>query len=220
MQIKPVILCGGSGTRLFPDFKKSPSKQFIDFGGWTLFEKTLDRIKNSTFENSVSDDGSNIKYSEVNISDSRFVDNFADQIDLDYCQAIITNNVFSYKKNSKEMSTDGLDISGSKVEVKGNKFFNMSDKGISVGEQSRIIISSNSFNHNNLAIAVKDGSEAYVGMNQFDNNHIDISMYIKKKIYSSPILYSISNNKSLNIKVSSGDIFYPKNIQNSFEDAE
>jgi len=50
MQIKPVILCGGSGTRLFPDFKKSPSKQFIDFGGWTLFEKTLDRIKNSTFD--------------------------------------------------------------------------------------------------------------------------------------------------------------------------
>ena len=50
MKIKPVILCGGSGTRLFPNFKKSPSKQFIDFGGWTLFEKTLDRVKNSTFD--------------------------------------------------------------------------------------------------------------------------------------------------------------------------
>ena len=49
MKIKPVILCGGSGTRLFPDFK-GESKQFIDFGGWTLFEKTLDRVKNSTFD--------------------------------------------------------------------------------------------------------------------------------------------------------------------------
>ena len=36
MKVKPVILCGGSGTRLFPNFKKNPSKQFIDFGGWTL----------------------------------------------------------------------------------------------------------------------------------------------------------------------------------------
>jgi hypothetical protein len=126
---------------------------------------------------------------------------------------------FLIKKIAKQ-STDGLDISGSKVEVKGNKFSNMSDKGISVGEQSRIIITSNSFNHNNLAIAVKDGSEAYVGMNQFDNNNIDISMYIKKKIYSSPSLYLISNNKSLNIKVASGDIFYPNNLQNSFEDIE
>ena len=41
MKVKPVILCGGTGTRLFPGLKKNPSKQFIDFGGWTLFDKTL-----------------------------------------------------------------------------------------------------------------------------------------------------------------------------------
>ena len=50
MKIKPVILCGGSGTRLFPNFKKSPPKQFIDFGGWTIFEKTLERIKTRLFD--------------------------------------------------------------------------------------------------------------------------------------------------------------------------
>ena len=49
MKVKPVILCGGAGTRLFPFFKKSPSKQFIDFGGWTLLEKTLERIKDPIF---------------------------------------------------------------------------------------------------------------------------------------------------------------------------
>ena len=53
MKVKPIILCGGAGTRLFPNFKKSPSKQFIDFGGWTLFEKTLERIKNSFFDSPV-----------------------------------------------------------------------------------------------------------------------------------------------------------------------
>ena len=50
MKIKPVILCGGSGTRLFPGLKDVPSKQFIDFGGWTLFGNTLDRIKAKIFE--------------------------------------------------------------------------------------------------------------------------------------------------------------------------
>ena len=50
MKIRPVILCGGSGTRLWPDSKKHQAKQFIDFGGWTLFEKTLDRIKDSLFD--------------------------------------------------------------------------------------------------------------------------------------------------------------------------
>ena len=46
MKIKPVILCGGAGTRLWPKSKVNLPKQFIDFGGWTLFEKTLLRLKN------------------------------------------------------------------------------------------------------------------------------------------------------------------------------
>ena len=50
MKIKPVILCGGSGTRLFPGFKNVPSKQFIDFSGWTLFEKTIERVKSKIFD--------------------------------------------------------------------------------------------------------------------------------------------------------------------------
>ena len=53
MKIKPVILCGGSGTRLWPKSKKNQAKQFIDFGGWTLFQKTLQRIKNPIFESPV-----------------------------------------------------------------------------------------------------------------------------------------------------------------------
>ena len=50
MKIRPVILCGGAGTRLWPSLKKHQAKQFIDFGGWTLFGKTLERIKNSLFD--------------------------------------------------------------------------------------------------------------------------------------------------------------------------
>ena len=50
MKIKPVILCGGAGTRLWPKSKKNQAKQFIDFGGWTLFQKTLERIKNPIFD--------------------------------------------------------------------------------------------------------------------------------------------------------------------------
>ena len=45
MKIRPVILCGGSGTRLWTDKKHHQPKQFINFGNWTLFGKTLDRIK-------------------------------------------------------------------------------------------------------------------------------------------------------------------------------
>ena len=50
MKIIPVILCGGAGTRLWPQSNKNLPKQFIDWGGWTLFGKTLDRIKSSIFD--------------------------------------------------------------------------------------------------------------------------------------------------------------------------
>ncbi len=53
MKIKPVILCGGSGTRLWPNNKKNQAKQFIDFGGWTLLGETLKRIKSSIFDNPI-----------------------------------------------------------------------------------------------------------------------------------------------------------------------
>ena len=50
MKIIPVILSGGAGTRLWPKSKKNKPKQFIDFGGWTLFQKTLERIQNPIFD--------------------------------------------------------------------------------------------------------------------------------------------------------------------------
>ena len=50
MKIRPVILCGGAGTRLWPNQKTHEAKQFIDFGGWTLLGKTLERIKSPLFD--------------------------------------------------------------------------------------------------------------------------------------------------------------------------
>ena len=53
MKIRPIILCGGAGTRLWPNVKKHQAKQFIDFGKWTLLGKTLERIKASMFDSPI-----------------------------------------------------------------------------------------------------------------------------------------------------------------------
>ncbi len=45
MKIRPVILCGGSGTRLWPKSRSKYPKQFIElFNNKSLFEKTLERV--------------------------------------------------------------------------------------------------------------------------------------------------------------------------------
>jgi len=60
MKIRPVILCGGEGTRLWSNTKKHQAKQFIDFGNWTLLGKTLERIKASIFDSPII--STNLRY--------------------------------------------------------------------------------------------------------------------------------------------------------------
>ena len=60
MKIRPVILCGGAGTRLWPNKKNTQAKQFIDFGNWTLLGKTLERVKSPLFDTPII--STNIKY--------------------------------------------------------------------------------------------------------------------------------------------------------------
>jgi len=60
MKIRPVILCGGSGSRLWPNKKNYQAKQFIDFGNWTLLGRTLERVKNSLFDAPII--STNLKY--------------------------------------------------------------------------------------------------------------------------------------------------------------
>jgi mannose-1-phosphate guanylyltransferase/mannose-6-phosphate isomerase len=60
MKIRPVILCGGEGNRLWPNSKSHQAKQFIDFGNWTLLGKTLERVKSSIFDTPII--STNFKY--------------------------------------------------------------------------------------------------------------------------------------------------------------
>ena len=63
MKIRPVILCGGAGTRIWPQSKDNLAKQFIDFGGWSLLEKTLKRVKSPIFDYPII--STNLKYLEL-----------------------------------------------------------------------------------------------------------------------------------------------------------
>ncbi len=45
MTLIPVLLCGGSGTRLWPLSRTQAPKQFMDIGGTSLFDDTLHRVR-------------------------------------------------------------------------------------------------------------------------------------------------------------------------------
>lgn len=189
------------------------SEKFIEgiyfSGGLSLHYNGTVNLMKSKIHGNKADDGVNIKNSKVIIRDNEFYDNFADQIDLDYCEGFVQNTKF-LDSFEHDANGDGLDVSGSRIIVKDNTFFGFYDKGLSVGEESIVFVVNNNFQNNKLGMAIKDLSKAYLYENKFDNNEKDLTSYRKKIFFgggeifyltreplSNKIKYSIDNLSTL-----------------------
>jgi len=157
-------------------------------GGLSLHHNGEVHLSNSIISANHADDGLNIKCSSVVIENSIFEDNFADQVDLDYCTGSVVNSQFSTRELSNN-NGDGLDVSGSQVLVKNSRFTGFKDKGISIGEESDALVYCNTFQNNTCAVTVKDLSNAYFIQNAFVQNSVDISAYQKKDIFGGASIY-------------------------------
>ena len=155
-------------------------------------------IENSSIKNSFSDDGLNIKNSKVEIKYNLFENNSADQVDLDFVYGNVSDNVFNFIGSHEGKLTDGLDISGSVLNINNNLMQNMSDKGLSVGEKSRANIFDNVIKENNIGIALKDESKICLKHNSVLKNSDDLLLYIKKNMYKMPALFI--DDQSMDLK--------------------
>ena len=166
-------------------------------GQFAIYNVHQVTINKSIFQNSYSDDGINIKNSKVVIDDNFFVNNSSDQLDCDNCQGMFIKNLFGNAPDRtdslKNIGGDGLDLSFSDVFVENNIFKNNSDKGLSVGENTKVEIKKNSFIKNEIGIAVKDGSVAKSLNNEFNDNQQNIDLYIKKLFYNQPKIINGKN---------------------------
>jgi hypothetical protein len=169
------------------------SLEGIKFLGQISIHNANVKILDSSIKGSHSDDGINIRDSKVLLKNSIFKNNFADQIDLDFCTGEVKNNIFIFSKNNIDFGInfngDGLDLSGSKITISKNKFSGFLDKALSIGEESKALIIDNEFDNNKSAITLKDGSQGFTLRNRFNANKTDFSLYIKKRFYDPPSLY-------------------------------
>jgi len=165
----------------------------IYFSGQMSIHHADVKINRAQFSGSNSDDGLNIKYANITIEESRFFENRVDQLDCDFCKGQLNRNYFAGNESLKSFGegTDGVDLSGSKVQLSQNIFVNLTDKAISVGELSQVELLNNSISYSNIGIAAKDGSTATLIENKFKNNLLDVSKYTKKKMYPLPkVIYA------------------------------
>ena len=62
-KVVPVVLCGGSGSRLWPASRESYPKQFLSFGGdKTLFQDTVERVSGPEFDRPIIVTGSDYRF--------------------------------------------------------------------------------------------------------------------------------------------------------------
>ena len=180
--------------------------QFL--GQLSIYHVTNVKLDNITVSRSISDDGLNVKNAYVEITNSSFEGNNFDQVDLDYCEGFVRQSNFVNNLDLSLVGGDGLDLSGSNLEVSNNLFSNFRDKGISIGEKTNVKIKNNLIKNNASGIAVKDGSAAYIYKNDFIKNEVDITSYTKKKFYIAPSLHLSKDNLNLNIILANNSKMY------------
>lgn len=202
VQMKHLNVNGGSEATI----------EGIRFLGQLSIHNSNFQADSITLENSFSDDGGNIRNSQVEITKSSFINNQFDQLDLDFCNGKLDSNIFEAVhsndiSNDIEPNGDGIDLSGSTIILKNNIFSNFRDKGASIGEESTALFIGNDFRKNNKAIAIKDGSSAYfLTNNLFDDNVEDFSIYIKKPFYGEPQIYIDRERNDYKFAINKGSI--------------
>jgi hypothetical protein len=86
----------------------------------------------------------------------------------------------------KESGGDGLDLSLSLIRLENSSFVRSKDKGLSVGEMSRVYVTGSGFIGNNMGIANKDQSYLEVSGSIFDSNETALAEFIKKPAFGKP----------------------------------
>ena len=85
----------------------------------------------------------------------------------------------------------------SNANIKNLSVMGAKDKGISIGENSSIIVKNSTFDKNFIGIAVKDNSKATIEDSNFKENYYQLASYAKNWRYSGGGTVSIKNSNFL-----------------------
>jgi hypothetical protein len=155
----------------------------IDQDGWTLtggttFYESPIRLTHSRIVESRAEDGINVVRARFEFADCEFSSSISDAFDADFSQGTVSDC------NFHDTGGDGIDISGSDVEVQRVRMLNIGDKGISVGEASRLKANDTHFENVGMGVVSKDLSHATLRNAVIINAHVaGLAAYEKKGAY-------------------------------------
>lgn len=145
-------------------------------------------IENSKFYKSSGEDALNIKNGKIYFNNNKFINSHSDAFDGDKVTGIIKNSYFDFNNG------DSIDLSYSKVLIENNIIKNTIDKGVSVGETTKVLLNNNHISNNTIGLACKDSSICQITNSNFIANEQSISSYQKKEIFPSGGNVDIQNS--------------------------
>ncbi len=166
----------------FRDLNAPVKDSFQLTGAITFYESEVN------FENVLikgmknGDDSVNFVRSKINIKNSRIEDGSMDCVDGDFVTGIIDDFVVV------NCGGDGLDFSGSSIEVRNFKAENMGDKGMSIGENSSVLAFNVIVDKAFIGVASKDLSKLVIDGLKINNVKYGFAVYMKKTEYGTASL--------------------------------
>lgn len=186
VNINHLVMDGGSGV----------FNGFVYRGAFTI-NKAEFMIRNSVFQNNLSEDTLNIVQSKGDIENSTILNSRSDGLDIDFGEVTITSSKFI--NIGSQTGADAIDMSGSNVKITDCSIENTTDKGISVGEGSYAEISDLSINMALVGVVTKDSSRVIANKMFFrDIQFADTMTYRKKEHYGGGMLNLTGLDSTLN----------------------
>jgi len=171
----------------------------LDYRSWTLtgaitFYESDVSITNTKFYRNQCEDALNIIRSEFTLSNSVFDYIYGDAFDGDFCTGDVLNTNFT------NIGNDALDFSGSNIFINNTSIIDAKDKGISGGEDSKVVVENTSISSSNIGIASKDLSVVEVIDSKIDSCNYGLVLLQKKPEFGPSVIIlrntTISNSKT------------------------
>ncbi len=151
-------------------------------GGVTFYESDV-AIDHSAFTDSRGEDALNIIASAFELVEVGFRNTASDAFDSDFSTGRVTGGSYS-NIGLNGSGGDAIDVSGTEIVIEGTSFAGVSDKALSVGEQSQARILGINISRATTGVVSKDGSVVHLENSQIDGSRLaGLMAYTKKAEY-------------------------------------
>ena len=150
--------------------------------GGTTFYKSAAQLEHCSFSGHQGEDALNIVNSKFSLKNIKIESTASDGLDIDFSEGSIEGGLF--KSIGRLGGGDGVDVSGSKVSINGTVLQDVSDKALSVGEQSKVVATNITMEEVGTGVASKDGSSLTISESSIKKaRFFGLIAYIKKPEY-------------------------------------